>query len=1005
MTARNGCEQAERDGLSVARECFQPRGFQSPQLPPAMARDDFSDFVTFAPSPYSANRHKRNVSVPEFPDLRLLSTPSKPASSPILAPPPATAPAPAAAPSSLTSAVPLHERYAKKRMIGQGHFGQVWAVEDLVTRRTFACKSISKNSSKFGETEMKREIAAMKRVSGHDSIVQLQSVHEDSESMHLVMDYCDAGELYEAVERQGRFPEKEAAKVFKQLVSAVAYCHSQGVMHRDLKPENILLSAASSGAYSGGNSGAVSGTDSTLAAPEGVATPREAVTVKLADFGLAIFLAKGEKASGIAGSPLYMAPEVVSSAYDFAADVWSLGVVLYILLCGAPPFGGKDDAQIMRSICTDEPDFSAPAWRTVSAEAKAFVRCLLVKDPARRPPAFKLLAHPWVLVHTRGGRIVRRKVFPNGRPGTFPVNGPGMGAGGAMMSGGFASPLRPRAWPVAELAGTPVRTCGSTNVAAALLSPPMAMMTPAMTPAVTPLLSPAVGVTPILGRIAAMRVAGSPSPFAAPSVAPSPAAGQWVAPSPWGQWVAQSPAASQWVAQSPVVGSPWSAVLAGSAPLGYHASPLRCQQQVELQQQQQQPQTQSQAQQPLFSAQQPQPQPQQQQQQQSRPTQLFRTFQLCPVEQDEPMHQQPQHQHHHQHQHHPHQQHQQHQHQQQKRLAPKRLLWLPNLSTPSRGASAPSPARSDLDPISPCLALARKPIAPSTARKPLTPSSTLAPPTLTHPTPLLATAPTPPTSGEFQLPPAAVPVAAAPTAPPAAAAAAATHLQANDVSTSSSFASACASLSSSSSSIVPTSSAALLPTGAGVAPSVPALAPITPDATPVLAPALPSAEPSPSPCPISAPAAPAAAAGASAAAGAAGAGGAAGAVARCCRTARVGKSHLSGATGSCFSSRAAEPPQSNLVSYMLKPMEPSPASGPQQQQQHGLVHGFGSGFCSLADESSGSVGSAVGIASASAASSSAISGSVSSAHLVLNGGVARMVEIPSASCLRRCLFV
>ncbi|CAI7738493.1 unnamed protein product, partial [Closterium sp. NIES-53] len=378
-----------------------------------------------------------------------MSSPPKPASSPFLAPAPAPAAragygaaaspapaapapapaaragygaaaspapaAPAAADSSLTSAAPLHERYSKTRMIGQGHFGQVWAVEDRITRRTFACKSIPKNSAKFGEAEMKREIAAMKRVSGHESIVQLQSVHEDPESMHLVMDYCDGGELYEAVEQHGRFPEKEAARVFKQLVSAVAYCHSQGVMHRDVKPENILLSTSAS--------------------------------VKLADFGLAVLLAKGEKASGIAGSPLYMAPEVVSSEYDFAADVWSLGVVLYILLCGAPPFGGKDDAQIMRSICHDDPDFSSPAWQSVSAEAKLFVRCLLVKDPSRRPPAYKLLAHPWILVHTRGGRIVRRKVFAmNGRQ----ARAGGMSA--AVTGAGFASPLRPRSGPHAGFA-------------------------------------------------------------------------------------------------------------------------------------------------------------------------------------------------------------------------------------------------------------------------------------------------------------------------------------------------------------------------------------------------------------------------------------------------------------------------------------------------------------------------------------------------------------------------
>ncbi|CAI5938585.1 unnamed protein product [Closterium sp. NIES-65] len=714
-------------------------------------------------------------------------------------------------------------------MIGQGHFGQVWAVEDRITRRTFACKSIPKNSAKFGVVEMKREIAAMKRVSGHESIVQLQSVHEDPESMHLVMDYCDGGELYEAVERHGRFPEKEAARVFKQLVSAVAYCHSQGVMHRDVKPENILLSASAASASSsssssaiarsGGNSGAVSGADSIRAAPKGVAAPREAVSVKLADFGLAVLLAKGEKASGIAGSPLYMAPEVVSSEYDFAADVWSLGVVLYILLCGAPPFGGKDDAQIMRSICHDGPDFSSPAWQSVSAEAKLFVRCLLVKDPARRPPAYKLLAHPWILVHTRGGRIVRRKVFaPNGRP----VRAGGMSA--AMTGAGFASPLRPRAVPHAGFAvGTPVRSCGSTSVAAALLSPlPTAAVAPAMTPAMAPLLSPQIGVTPILGRIAAMRVAGSPSPLSAPSVPPSPVGhAQWVAPSP----VFGSPLGGG--GNAVVVGSPWSAVV--------DTSPFVC----------------------------------------------------------------------------------------------------------------------HLAPISPCLALARKPLALSAARKLLTPSSTLAPPTLTHPSPPLptprASIPTPPTSGEFQLPPAAFPAAVGTSALPVASlsslpAAACSEPQRNCNTSASSCASA-----SSSSSTVPFA-AAQLPK-ATLPPAVPALTPITPDATPVLGPSHPSTEPSPltAPLPLVAPTA---------------------------AKTQLQNSNLKGC--------------GNFVTAAYTSTTMTLGNG-------------------QADDSWGSVGSAAGMAPASAALASMASGSVSSADLVLNGGgisggPAGLADMPGMSSLRRCLF-
>ncbi|CAI5530973.1 unnamed protein product [Closterium sp. Naga37s-1] len=505
-----------------------------------------------------------------------------------------------------------------------------------------------------------------------------------------------------------------------------------------------------------------------------------------------------------------MAPEVVSSEYDFAADVWSLGVVLYILLCGAPPFGGKDDAQIMRSICHDEPDFSSPAWQSVSAEAKLFVRCLLVKDPSRRPPAYKLLAHPWILVHTRGGRIVRRKVFAmNGRQ----ARAGGMSA--AVTGAGFASPLRPRAGPHAGFAvGTPVRSCGSTSVAAALLSPLAiaAPVTPAMTPAMAPLLSPQIGVTPILGRIAAMRVAGSPSPLSAPSVPASPAGH------------------AQWVAPSPVFGSP----LGG-------------------------------------------------------------------------------------------------------------------------GGNA---VVVDLAPISPCLALARKPLALSAARKLLTPSSTLAPPTLTHPSPPLsaprAALPTPPASGEFQLPPAAFPPAAAAAAATSALPAASlSALSAACDTLVSSCASASASQSSSSSTVpyaAPSAPSAHLPK-ATLPPSVPALTTITPDATPVLGPSHPNTEPSPltAPLPLVAPTA---------------------------AKTQLQNNNLKGC--------------GNLVTAAFA----------------STTMTLGNGH---ADDSWGSVGSAAEIAPASAALASMASGSVTSADLVLNGGDISggplgLADMPGMSSLRRCLF-
>ncbi|GJP32945.1 hypothetical protein CLOM_g7608 [Closterium sp. NIES-68] len=292
------------------------------------------------------------------------------------------------------------------QLLGSGEFGVVRQCTDRATGDVFAVKTIRKEqlADERMRDEVRREVGAMRRVAGHPGVVQLRAVFEDERHVHLVMDLCDGGELFDEVVRRGRLPEKEAALLFRQIASAVAFCHSKGVMHRDLKPENILLSKQK-----------VSGT--------------EVACAKLADFGLAIALNQGERAYGAAGSPFYMAPEVLSGEYGVEADVWSLGVVLYVLLSGSPPFWGADDNAVFRAVMEAPLDLTSGAWAGVSAEAKGLLRCMLHRDPRRRPSAAKLLSHPWILVHAFGGRVVRRAV------GARAPQQPHMGVGAAASGG------------------------------------------------------------------------------------------------------------------------------------------------------------------------------------------------------------------------------------------------------------------------------------------------------------------------------------------------------------------------------------------------------------------------------------------------------------------------------------------------------------------------------------------------------------------------------------------
>ncbi|XP_015694199.1 calcium-dependent protein kinase 17 [Oryza brachyantha] len=266
----------------------------------------------------------------------------------------------------------LEDRYALGPQLGWGQFGVIRSCSDMVTGEALACKSIAKDRlvSPDDVRGVKLEIEVMARLSGHPNVVDLKAVYEDEASVHLVMELCAGGELFHRLEERGCFSEHEAAVLFRYLMEVVAHCHSKGIVHRDLKPENILLVSKSPSS-----------------------------PIKLADFGLATYIQPGRSLSGMVGSPFYIAPEVLAGGYNEAADVWSAGVILYILLSGIPPFWGKTKSKIFECIRSTELRFPSDPWDKVSDSAKELVTEMLRRDPRHRLTAMQVLEHPWIQEH------------------------------------------------------------------------------------------------------------------------------------------------------------------------------------------------------------------------------------------------------------------------------------------------------------------------------------------------------------------------------------------------------------------------------------------------------------------------------------------------------------------------------------------------------------------------------------------------------------------------------
>jgi len=244
--------------------------------------------------------------------------------------------------------------------------GAVYAIRTICKRRIRDIKSF------------KREVAIMKQLD-HPHIIKLHETIEDPQNVHMVVEYCGGGDLFDRISKAGCLTEVQAAVTMKQLLRAVQFLHEQHVCHRDLKPEHLLFVSQE---------------------------PIETNLLKVSDFAHAAKFENGQTFQTKDGTPYYVAPETLQGRYTQTVDLWSCGIILYIMLCGYPPFTGASDADVLANIRKGDVQFQLDDWKQVSSSATDLVRQLLQVNAAERCVAKEALKHPWIMHAAPGAEPV-----------------------------------------------------------------------------------------------------------------------------------------------------------------------------------------------------------------------------------------------------------------------------------------------------------------------------------------------------------------------------------------------------------------------------------------------------------------------------------------------------------------------------------------------------------------------------------------------------------------------
>mmetsp|Transcript_16495 Transcript_16495/g.29738 ORF Transcript_16495/g.29738 Transcript_16495/m.29738 type:complete len:508 (+) Transcript_16495:29-1552(+) len=254
-------------------------------------------------------------------------------------------------------------------VLGRGPYSEARVCSHKRTQAVRAVKIIFKRG--MGDTafdgSLLQEVMILKALD-HPNIVRIFESFEDSKNYYIVEEHCQGEDLFDLISRIKQLTERAAAHIMKQIFSAVGYLHTKQVVHRDLKPENIIVLNGDA----------------------------ENPHVKLIDFDTATFCSVERQLRGSIGTAYYMAPEVLTKNYNEKCDMWSCGVLLYIMLSGTPPFPGHTDKEILRNVSKARYTFSGPDWSNISPDAKSLISALLIKEPSERLSANEAYHHPWI---------------------------------------------------------------------------------------------------------------------------------------------------------------------------------------------------------------------------------------------------------------------------------------------------------------------------------------------------------------------------------------------------------------------------------------------------------------------------------------------------------------------------------------------------------------------------------------------------------------------------------